>query len=255
MNSQIRVGRRVYNNSGSFTDPSFEGFENIFCLTKSSEYGSLSPYLLKNNHGHIMENIWQFAKIYQKVPESKQKYSRYDSTVIWDHKEEIHAINTNNTFIPTLAYKKWRQKGMECKYPIRYPVGFNNRNLCIGSIKSSEYNKCIFDENYVPKLLTYIEARKEIYLKTFLKLVKKENDYTKLINKLKNGKNLLIIEVDGPHGEDLEYYKTKYEVGDDFITNNTILVTSKNIDIMLNDRKHPFGHGYCLGIALINDLK
>ncbi len=142
---QIRVGRRVYNRNGSFTDPSFDNFKDIFCLTKSSEYGSLGPYVLKNQHGHIMENIWQFAKIYKTVPKSKQTYSRYDRTVIWDHPEEIHVVpdSQQNAFIPTLQYKLWRQKGMACEYPIRYPVGFNGRDKCIGSIQSSEYNKCI----------------------------------------------------------------------------------------------------------------
>ena len=125
-------------------------------------------------------------------------------------------------FVPTLDYKLWRQKGMECEYPVRYPVGFNDRRSCIGSIKSSEYNKCVLDEKYAPKLLSYVEARKEIYLKTYLKLVKKAKDFEKLLKMLKEGKNLLIIEVDGPHEDHLEYYKEKYGVGDDFIENNTI---------------------------------
>src|SRR5690606_24147848 len=113
----------------------------------------------------------------------KQTYSRYDKTIIWDHDSEIHVTeNDNKELIPTMNYKLWRQKGMENEYPVRYPVGFMNRSDCVGSIKSSEYNKCIADETYVPKLLTYIEARKEIYLKTYIKLVKKEKDFEKLLN-------------------------------------------------------------------------
>jgi hypothetical protein len=120
----------------------------------------------------------------------------------------------------------------------------------MGSIQSSEYNKCVKDDKYAPKLLTYIEARKEIYLKTYLKLVKKAPDFIKLLNMLKEGKNLLIIEVDAAHEEDLEYYKTKYGVGDDFIVDGTMLATTTNLDIMLNDEKHAFGHCYALAIAL-----
>jgi hypothetical protein len=247
MAGQIRVGRRIYGKNGAFTDPSFPGFEDILCLTKSTEYGSLGPYVLTDDKGHIMENIWQFAKIYKRISPSRQTYSRYDQRIIWDHPAEVHMING----VPTTEYKLWRQKGMECVYPIRYPVGFTDRGSCIGSIKSSEYNKCVHDETYVPKLLTYVEARKEIYLKTYLKLIKKAPDFKKL---LKAGKNLLIIEVDGPHEEALEYYKTKYNVGDDFITENTILASQENMDIMLNDEKFPFGHGYCLAIALNQEL-
>lgn len=251
---QIRVGRRVYNRDGSFKDPSYPGFENIFCLTKSSEYGHLGPYILKDDNGRIMENIWQFSKIYENVPKSKQTYSRYDPTIIWDHPEEIHAIVDQNGVLPNKKYLKWRQKGMYCKYPIRYPVGFNHRSKCLGSITASEYNKHIKDPSYIPQIIGYIEARKEIYLKIYTKLVKKEKDFTKLVNMLLSGKNLLIIEVDGPHQDDLEYYKTRYNVGDDFIENYTILANHTNMDIMLNDDKHAFGHGYCMAMALSQSL-
>ena len=73
-----------------------------------------------------------------------------------------------------------------------------------------------------------------------------------LKNRLINGENLLIIEVDGPHQESLDYYKEKYEVGDDFIQKNTMLANDENINIMLNDTKHPFGHGYCLAMTLLD---
>ena len=56
----IRVGRRIYTN-GKFTDPSYEGFTPIICLTKSTEYGSLGPYELKDEDGRIMENSYQFS--------------------------------------------------------------------------------------------------------------------------------------------------------------------------------------------------
>lgn len=250
MSGQIRVGRRTYNSDGTYTDPTFSGFKQILCLTKSTEYGSLGPYVLKDEKGHIMENIWQFSKIYEKVPATKEKYSRYDPTVIWEHSEEIHFVDNK----PTKEYKLWRQKGFKCKYPVRYPVGFKNRHKCIGSLTSAEYNKCVNDENYVPKLLTYIEARKEIYVKTYTNLVKKQPDFTKLLKMLRDGTNLLVIEVDGPHGDQLEYYKNKYGVSDDFIVNNTILATKENMSIMLNDDKFPFGHAYCLAVCLNEEL-
>ena len=68
---------------------------------------------------------------------------------------------------------------------------------------------------------------------------------------LREGKNLLIVDVDGPHQESLDYYKETYQVKDDFIENGTILVTKKNVNIMLKDTKYSFGHGYCLAMALM----
>lgn len=34
-----------------------EGFKNIVVLTKSSQYGMLGPYVLKDDNGNIVENI------------------------------------------------------------------------------------------------------------------------------------------------------------------------------------------------------
>ena len=34
---------------------------------------------------------------------------------------------------------------------------------------------------------------------------------------------------------------------------NSWNITKKNIDIMLNDTRHAFGHGYCLAMALLNN--
>ena len=62
----------------------------------------------------------------------------------------------------------------------------------------------------------------------------------------------MIVEIDGPKSQSIEYYKNKYGVDDTFIQNDTILVNDYNINIMLNDEKHPFGHGYCLAMALNN---
>ena len=50
---------------------------------------------------------------------------------------------------------------------------------------------------------------------------------------------------------ELTAQEKEYDVDDDFIQDDTILVTEGNINIMLNDTKHAFGHGYCLCMALL----
>ncbi len=101
------------------------------------------------------------------------------------------------------------------------------------------------------RLLNYIESRKAIYLPEYCRLVKEQQQYHDLQDMLKAGKNLLIIEVDGPIEASLPYYKEKYGVGDDFIENSTILVTVENMKILLNDPKHPWGHGFACACALL----
>lgn len=135
------------------------------------------------------------------------------------------------------------------KDAVRYPVGRTDRHKCAYSLASLETS----EDTLTP--LDYIESRQQIYQPIYQSLARQEPQYKELLSKLKRGINLLIIEVDGPHQEDLEYYKDTIGVSDDFIENNTMLATVDNLKIMLNDPKHPYGHGYCLADALLNDLK
>ncbi len=241
---KIRVGKCIYK-PGGYSHPVFAGFAPCPVLTKSSKYGSLGPYLLKNDKGEIMENIWQFSKVYETVPDSCQRYSRYDQTIIWHHSSEKHAVVTDEEVTMEPAYFTWREKGFKCKYPVRYPVGYHGRHKCIFALA----NKNDGTVDLTP--LDYIESRKGIYVPIYTELVKKEQQFKQLQRRLENGENLLIIDIDGPHQESLEYYKKKYNVRNDFIVNDTILITEENLNIMVNDEKHPFGHGYCLAAALL----
>jgi hypothetical protein len=187
MVGQVRVGRIV-----NKKNPSYKGFENIVVMMKShSVWYPLSPYFLKDDNGCIMENIWQFCKIYKTVPKSLQKYSAYNNTVIWDWPEEEH-INKDGNILP--AYWIWREAGFHNQFAVRYPVGFNYKHMVAYSLKN---------EGGPP--LNYIEARKQIYLPLYIELAKKEERYKQLKKMLDNNVNLLIIEVDGPHQESLDY--------------------------------------------------
>jgi hypothetical protein len=240
----IRVGRTIYQKNGKRIDPSYNDFTNIVVLMKGhTEWGVIGPYDLVNDDGVIMENFWQFSKVYDMVPATKKTYSRYDQTVIWQHGKENHVKDGKLT----QEYYDWRKKGMECKYAIRYPVGFTHRHKC-------KYALAYNDNGTINELnqLDYVESRKKIYVPEYCRLVKKEKKFKELQDRLKNGENLLVIEVDGPHQESLDYYKQKYNMDNDFIQDNTMIANEKNISIMLNDNKHAFGHGYCLTMALLD---
>lgn len=237
LRGKIKVGTITYEGKKQIF-PKVPNYTSIVCLTPSTKYGSLGPYVLCDEMGRLIENVWQFSKVYKKVPKTKQVYSRWDSRVIWDHHEEVHTDSSNN---PNKNYWEWRKKGMECKDPIRYPVGKKARGMCLYSIPEHDKNK----------RLNYIDARKEIYCRVYTNSVRGAPQFHELKKRIDSGENLLIIEVDGPRQESLEYYKEKYNVDNDFIVNDTIDVTKENLDIMLNDDKHSFGHGYCLAAALL----
>ena len=239
MSGQVRVGRRIYDkNTGSWVDPSFEGFTPIVVMTACSQYTSLSPFILKDENGVNMENHWQSSKVYETVPDVVQHYSRWDRTVIWKHKSERHANKTEKGWSITPAYLKWRAKLRACQYAVRYPVGYHHRHKCLFALADTD------DGKISPKPLDYISSRKAIYAPVYRKLVQSEKQFTELLDRLTQGENLLIIEVDGPHEESLDHYKELYDVSDDFIVNDTMLCTEENLSIMLNDEKHAYGHGY-----------
>lgn len=243
---KIYVTKILYNKGKIFYPDPPEGSTKIIVMMKSHcpKWFPLSPYSLKTEEGYLFENYWQFSKVYEVVPQSKEYYSRYDKTVIWEWEEERHCSRKNNDeeweILPD--YFNWRKEGFHNKYPVRYPVGFHHKSKVLFSLS---------DEG---ERLNYVEARKKIYLENYSRIVKKEKRYQELRKRISEGESISIYEVDGPHQESLEYYKNKYNVKDDFIVEHSILVTHKNIEIMMEDTKHSFGHGYCLGLTLLDDL-
>ena len=60
-----------------------EGFVSVLIHTSGKTFGGdLSPYILKDEEGHILENIWQFSKVYPKVTAQKQPISRFQPKTI-----------------------------------------------------------------------------------------------------------------------------------------------------------------------------
>lgn len=230
----IRVGTIKYQ-GGRKVFPHYPGYIRVEVMTAATTYGELSPYQLKDEKGRIFENVWQFAKVYSRVPSSVQRYSRWDKTIIWEHPTEDHVDEKGNL---TPEYWVWREKGMDNEYAVRYPVGRYHRKHCLYALWNDEK-------------LDYVQAREKLYAPEYIRLVKKQPKFKKLKKLLRDGTNLLIVEVDGPRQESLDYYKRKYGVDDDFIVNNTIEANEDNLSIMLSDTEHPFGHGYCLAMALL----
>jgi len=237
---EIRVGRTIWQKNGANQSPTYPGFTTITITTKSDDkkFYDLGPYYLRGDNGNIIENIWQFSKVYRKVPYVKENYTPKSPIIAWEYPEEIHADDEGN---PNENYFKWRKLGTENKYAVRYPVG--KSKVSRGSVLY-----CLTDSG---ERLGYIEARKKIYFNVYSKAAMKHKLFLELLSRVKSGENILICETDGPHQESLDYYKDKYGVDNSFIENGTMLANDKNIGIMLNDSKYAFGHGYCLAQMLM----
>jgi hypothetical protein len=244
----IRVGRMKFQNKGAPIIPRYDDFTKIVVLMNDyNEWSTLGPYDLVNENGVIMKNFWQFSKVYNTVPgskqtayKSKQDYRKRNKSVVWDHPAERHVKDG----VLTKEHHDWRKKGFENDYAVRYPVGFKHRSECKYALASNEDGTIDLDNK-----LDYVASRKKIYVNEYCRLVWLHTKFTELKNKLDSGENLLIIEVDGPHQESIDYYMKEYGVDKTFIEDDTMIVNEENIRIMLNDTKHAFGHGYCLAMA------
>jgi len=191
--------------------------------------------------------------VYPEVPKAKERYSRYNKRVIWEHPAETHVKTHDaqkNTAVLTPEYWEWSKRGMSAPDAIRYPVGFRHRHKCIGACMQGPTDKPV-------PLLNYTDSRKQIYLPVFCNMLKGKKQFGDLCKRHLAGENLLIVEVDGPHRESLPFYNAEYDlkalgVAPDFIdAQQTVEMTPQVTQLLLNDTKHPFGHGYCLALAIL----
>lgn len=67
----------------------------------------------------------------------------------------------------------WRYKGMNSKFPIRYPVSIKHKQYCLYSLAENK------DSTISNIPLNYIQARKQIYLPLYSKLVKDRPQFHK----------------------------------------------------------------------------
>lgn len=200
--------------------------------------GDLSPYLLADDQGRFLENLWQFSKVYPSVTAQRQIKSRFHpKDIIWEHPAQTH-VTTSGSLTP--EYWDWRSKGMSASYAVRYPNGYKGRSKVLYSLPLNT------DPNNL-KTLTYIEARKDIYCRLYIELTKDHPTMKKLKQLLAKGTSICIIEVDGP---DPEVYKGT--VIEKHFAEQALEINKEVIQYLINDPSHPFGHGFTLAAILLD---
>lgn len=202
------------------------GFVNILMHTSVSTShplgAPLSPYVLSNEHGDLLENIWQFSKLYARVEAQRIPLGKFHkSTIIWEHGTEDHVDEAGE---PNAAYWAWRAKGTTNARAIRYPNGFSGRHKCICSLWPNAEG--------VYQRLSYLEARKRIYCAEYARLAPPTLAFQQLQGMLHKGTNLQLIEVDGPE--------------------TSTLMDEQTVRKLVDDPSKPFGHGYVIAALLLD---
>lgn len=216
--------------------------------------GQLSPYQIKDENGCLLENIWQFSKVYARVDKQRTPKSRYQpQDIIWEHPSEQHVDPISNEILPD--YWKWREKGTYNNYAVRYPNGFHGRTQCLYALwpipendKTTPY--AAIDPNGIKYMkLDYIQARKVIYCGLYARLSIQHPEFLKIKQMFNNGEHIQIVEVDGPKPE----WYNNTPISDSFIR-QSLIINKKTIEYLVNDPSHPFGHGYVIATLLMDGL-
>jgi ribA/ribD-fused uncharacterized protein len=132
---KIRVGRRKYIGK-TFTESNYPGFTPVIVIIRdypqNNEFGALSPYWIRTPpteefpQGVIVENFWQFLKVYPSVTPQQCPRSTNDPKIVFEHgftkdkngkltkawNEEIH-IREDGSITP--EWDAWRKKGLQHK--------------------------------------------------------------------------------------------------------------------------------------------
>ena len=209
---------------------------------KDTEYYDLCPYVLKtdgneddeNWSGIIFENYWQSLKVYPYVESIVVKPNVKSNIVWWEYetdRKEIHFEDDNVTD----NYFKWRDSIWNCKNPIRYPNGYKNKSKCL-------FSRVLI--NGTERGYDYIKARKQIYVKQYMRLIEDMDSYKKLLKLLNKGKNLCIVEVDLPAPGKKGYYGL-------YANQN---LTVEKLKDLIDDPSESFGHGLALALSLLIDM-
>lgn len=227
----------------------------------NSKWKRLCPYLLEtdgeevcaNPGGVLFENFYQGCKVYDVLHENEVYPSRYHMnkpaylwwkfTPMTPTGDVLIDNSTNNKELNRELYFRWRNSLWACKHPIRYPNRIHRR-------KNTQFALCI-DQHGNERRLNYLETRKEIYVKEYIRLCKKLPEYKQLLEKLKRGENILICEMDVPAINKRGEYGNNKHFCDE---HGTCHMSIELVERLLEDPSEAFGHGLCLAYSLLIDL-
>jgi hypothetical protein len=200
----------------------------------TQEWKCFSPFILKtdglerqkNKGGIIFENYYQGSKVFSTI-----------SSPIWDPTiPECKIVEDGN--INMKKYIEWRDSLWNQPKAIRFPNKYKNI-----------FCSLFIDQDDQISQLNYIQSRKKIYIREYIRLVRKLPQYQKLVGLIRNGQKITILEMDVPSP------KKKGNYGLLCNKHGIYTPTLQNLKILINDTNEPFGHGLCLSAALLIDLE
>lgn len=206
------------------TYPQAPGYTTIPAWSRGNgEYKELSPFYLgpiaeeNSPTANNFENFWQYSKVY--------------------------ASDISSTGTLLASWYTWQQEGFQQKSANRHP-------------RPGQKPLYLLYQGQKHDLLS---ARRNVYLLFYQRLARATPVYKKLLARLKNGENLLLIEPDGPNRL---LFPAGLPVTRDRLEKLLVVTTQGELHTLLGidpppdpQRYFPFGHGYALALALLQDLE
>lgn len=195
-----------------------DGYRNIPAWSRgASPYNQLSPFFIGpvihgEERAENFENFWQSHKVWPVILATKEQ----------------HVENGE----PNAQWKVWHDKLMRNKTAVRRP---NGRAIPLYAWWEGEK-------------LGVVEARKRIYIPYLQELYRKHPVYQQLLEMVRGGQNICIIEPDGP---DPSYYCE----GVDMNLEKLIEWQDRTLLSELSGRYFPYGHGYVIALTLLEDIQ
>lgn len=218
-----KIGKiRIAQQAKGRSYPVVEGFENIPAWSRGKgEWKELSPFYISFSNGTKFENWYQSFKVWEKVDKQNKKD--------WKWPAETHVDKDGN---PNSNWYAWHEALVNHDLPVRRP---NGKAIPLYSF-------------WEGKKLGIVEARKQIYISYLKQLYRAHPVYQKLLAKVREGKNVMIIEPDGPY---LDAYPEGLEV--DLSTLYNLIEVTNYAKEGYPEKYRPYGHGNVISMCLLED--
>lgn len=195
----------------------------------------LSPYTLRAANGALLENSWQFSKVYTMVTtQNQQKHiPKRGLTKIWSWPREFHFDEHKDEILP--AFWEWRKAGLANEFAVRYPNGYGGRTKCKFAVFT--------DTHGTLHRLGYVAARKAIYIADYRFAIMNNTYFIDLLTQWRDGRDICITEVDGP--------SPNSKVLKDKIVDGCVEMTTEILTDLVNETEAAFGHGYTIASIML----
>ncbi len=150
------------------------GYRNIVVTSsKIAPMHNLHPTILRDENGHILENVWQFSHVYPRIAEQSQERSG------WKYSAQNHI--REGQIHP--SYQQWRSAGIAFKLPVRHPAPGSTLAYIISPLDGSTIKP---------------DDARSAYCEFYMKYARETDEFKQLHDMLDQGYNIQLLDVNGP---------------------------------------------------------